>query len=86
MGKAVPSNATAAAPAMRYTVPSADTSPTAATTFKDLFFFLLSILFRDNETFEPRNVDRPPKHPHCLAEFVVERIACRGGIDAISLL
>lgn len=40
IGKAVPTRATAAAPAIKYTVPSEETSPTAATTTEDDLLFL----------------------------------------------
>lgn len=78
IGKAVPTSATAIAPAIRYVVPSDDTSPTAETTVKGLFLVFLSLVFQDETFAAPVNVDAVPNLDRdgflvdCVAEFLVE--------------
>lgn len=55
IGKAVPIRATATAPAIRYVVPSAETSPTAATTVSCFLPLTFSIVPGEVGSFEPKN-------------------------------
>ena len=58
IGKAVPTRATAAAPAIKYMVPSEETSPTAATiTDDDLLFLGRVTLLRDDDPHEDEGLD-----------------------------
>lgn len=78
IGKAVPTSATAIAPAIRYVVPSDDTSPTAETTVKGLFLVFLSLVFQDETFAAPVNVDAEQNPDRdgflvdCAAGFLVE--------------
>lgn len=73
IGKAVPTRATAAAPAIKYTVPSEETSPTAATTTEDDLLFLGRIkLLGDEEGLD------------CFRKFVDDtNVVCIAGAIAM---
>lgn len=78
IGKAVPTRATAAAPAIKYTVPSEETSPTAATTTdNDLLLLGRVTLLGDDDPHEEEGLD-------CFRKFIdVTNVVCNAGAIAM---
>lgn len=79
IGKAVPTRATAAAPAIKYMVPSEETSPTAATiTDDDLLFLGRVTLLGDDDPHEEE------EGLACFRKFVdATNVVCIAGAIAM---
>lgn len=80
IGKAVPTRATAAAPAIKYMVPSEETSPTAATiTDDDLLFLGRVTLLGDDDPHEDEE-----EGLDCFRKFVdATNVVCNAGTIAM---